>query len=81
MMLRLTFAGEMTILLYTLIWLKVAERSEAKIAKQSFASTISKILKYDAKLRFALFFSLRSFSFSRKTRSEASRQKYLDLEI
>ena len=42
----------------------MAERSEAKSAKQSFASKISIILIFDAKLRFAFLASLRSASFS-----------------
>jgi len=42
----------------------MAERSEAKNAKQSFASKISVIFKFDAKLRFALLVSLRSTIFS-----------------
>ncbi len=42
----------------------MAERSEAKNAKQSFASKISQILKFDAKLCFASLASLRSAIFS-----------------
>ena len=56
----LTLAGKMTNYLFTFILLKMAERSEAKCAKRSFASTISYIRKFDAKLRFALLASLRS---------------------
>jgi len=50
--------------LFFIISLKMAERSEAKNAKQSFASKISVIFKFDAKLRFALLVSLRSTIFS-----------------
>jgi len=42
----------------------MAERSEAKSAKRSFASKISQIFKFDAKLRFAFLASLRSAIFS-----------------
>ena len=42
----------------------MAERSEANNAKRSFASKIFFILKFDAKLRFALLASLRSAIFS-----------------
>jgi len=41
----------------------MAERSEAKNAKRSFASKIKKMKYYDAKLRFALLASLRSAIF------------------
>ena len=62
--LLLTLAGKMTIYLFTFILLKMAERSEAKSAKRSFASKISFILIFDAKLRFELLASLRSAIFS-----------------
>jgi len=42
----------------------MAERSEAKNAKRSFASKKIKNLKFDAKLRFALLASLRSAIFN-----------------
>jgi len=72
------------------ISLKMAERSEAKNAKRSFASKIPQFIKIDAKLRFVFLASLRSAIFSEillkwlsvaklKTRSEASRQKYFNL--
>ena len=44
----------------------MAERSEAKSAKRSFASKITQIIKFDAKLRFALLASLRSAIFNQK---------------
>ena len=43
--------------------LKMAERSEAKSAKRSFASKYLELF-FDAKIRFALFDSLRSAIFS-----------------
>ena len=42
----------------------MAERSEAKNAKRSFASKIFQFFKFDAKLRFAFLASLRSAIFS-----------------
>jgi len=42
----------------------MAERSEAKSAKRSFASKYQRFLFFDAKLRFALLASLRSAIFS-----------------
>jgi len=42
----------------------MAERSEAKNAKQSFLSKIPQILNFDAKFRFAFLASLRSAVFS-----------------
>jgi len=41
----------------------MAERSEAKNAKRSFASKIKILKNFDAKLRFALLASLRSAIF------------------
>jgi hypothetical protein len=46
--------------------LKKAERSEAKSAKQSFASKKLDFLIFDAKFRFALLASFRSVIFKRK---------------
>jgi len=43
----------------------MAERSEAKNAKRSFASKIRNLKYFDAKLRFALFASLGSAIFSK----------------
>ena len=53
----------MTSRLSTQISLKMAERSEAKSAKRSFASKFEKLYIFDAKLRFALFASLLSVIF------------------
>ena len=61
----LTLAGKVTNLLSIIIFLKMAERSEAKSAKRSFASKNLKFLIFDAKLRFALLDSLRSGIFSK----------------
>ena len=54
----------------------MAERSEAKSAKRSFASKISKIFTFDAKLRFALFGSLRSAIFLAKFKSTTNWSLY-----
>ncbi len=56
---RLNFnlAGKATILLFTLISLKMAKRSEAKSAKRSVASNSRFEIFFDAKLRFALLAS------------------------
>ena len=56
---NLTFAGKVTNKLSPLISLKLAERSETKSAKRSFASNI-KIIFFDTKNRLALLASLRS---------------------
>jgi len=45
---------------YPLISLKMAERSEAKSAKRSFASNFNISDLFDAKLRFVFLASLRS---------------------
>ena len=60
---KLTVSGKMANLLSKWIKPKMAERSEAKNAKRSFASKISQILNFDAKLRFAFSASLRSAIF------------------
>ena len=59
----LTPAGEVTNKLSTSISLKMAERNEAKSAKQSFALKYLEILIFGAKLRFALLAPLRSVIF------------------
>ena len=56
----------MTNKLVALFSLKMAERSEAKSAKRSFASKKLDFLIFDAKLRFALLASFRSVIFKRK---------------
>jgi len=56
--------GESDQLIVNLLLLKMAERSEAKSAKRSFASKIKIRDIFDAKLRFALLDSLRSVIFS-----------------
>ena len=60
----LTPAGKVTNKLVASFSLKMAERSEAKSAKRSFASKIKNSKYFDAKLRFALLASLRSAVFS-----------------
>ena len=55
---ELTPAGKITIKLVASFTLKMAKRSGARSAKQSFASEIKKF--FDAKLCFALLASLRS---------------------
>jgi len=58
---NLTFAGEATNLLVTLISQNIAERSEAKSAKRSFASNFMILDFFDAKLRVFSFASLSHF--------------------